>query len=254
MAELPRKIKDEKRQKDEDLFKNLDSTINAKTYLNLINIARRLGIEEYLGAISSGKEAKVYPARTYEGKYYAVKVYYTSTAQSKKAIKRYTIKDIRFEDIKANNTRQLIRIWAKKEFKNLIKMHNAGVRVPKPILVYENILVMEFIGENGLRAPLLKELDDSEIVQSLYEDLLQQIEIMVKKAKLVHGDLSEYNVMVYNNQNYIIDVSQAIPINNDEAYALLKRDLENINAFFKSKGIDIKPTEKLLIELGFSGD
>ncbi|MEM4083109.1 MAG: serine protein kinase RIO, partial [Saccharolobus sp.] len=42
MAELPRKIKDEKRQKDEDLFKNLDSTINAKTYLNLINIARRL--------------------------------------------------------------------------------------------------------------------------------------------------------------------------------------------------------------------
>ncbi|MEM3971438.1 MAG: serine protein kinase RIO [Saccharolobus sp.] len=254
MAELPRKIKDEKRQKDEDLFKNLDSTINAKTYLNLINIARRLGIEEYLGAISSGKEAKVYPARTYEGKYYAVKVYYTSTAQSKKAIKRYTIKDIRFEDIKANNTRQLIRIWAKKEFKNLIKMHNAGVRVPKPILVYENILVMEFIGENGLRAPLLKELDDSEIVQSLYEDLLQQIEIMVKKAKLVHGDLSEYNVMVYNNQNYIIDVSQAIPIDNDEAYTLLKRDLENINAFFKSKGIDIKPTEKLLIELGFSGD
>ncbi|MEM3306007.1 MAG: serine protein kinase RIO [Saccharolobus sp.] len=254
MAELPRKIKDEKRQKDEDLFKNLDSTINAKTYLNLINIARRLRIEEYLGAISSGKEAKVYPARTYEGKYYAVKVYYTSTAQSKKAIKRYTIKDIRFEDIKANNTRQLIRIWAKKEFKNLIKMHNAGVRVPKPILVYENILVMEFIGENGLRAPLLKELDDSEIVQSLYEDLLQQIEIMVKKAKLVHGDLSEYNVMVYNNQNYIIDVSQAIPIDNDEAYTLLKRDLENINAFFKSKGIDIKPTEKLLIELGFSGD
>ncbi|MEM4767698.1 MAG: serine protein kinase RIO [Saccharolobus sp.] len=254
MAELPRKTKDEKRQKDEDLFKTLDSTIDTKTYLNLINIARRLRIEEYLGAISSGKEAKVYPARTYEGKYYAVKVYYTSTAQSKKAIKRYTIKDIRFEDIRANNTRQLIRIWAKKEFKNLIKMHNAGVRVPKPILVYENVLVMEFIGENGLRAPLLKELDDSEIVQSLYEDLLQQIEIMVKKAKLVHGDLSEYNVMVYNNQNYIIDVSQAIPIDNDEAYTLLKRDLENINAFFKSKGIDIKPTEKLLIELGFSGD
>ena len=254
MAELPRKTKDEKRQKDEDLFKTLDSTIDTKTYLNLINIARRLRIEEYLGAISSGKEAKVYPARTYEGKYYAVKVYYTSTAQSKKAIKRYTIKDIRFEDIRANSTRQLIRIWAKKEFKNLIKMHNAGVRVPKPILVYENVLVMEFIGENGLRAPLLKELDDSEIVQSLYEDLLQQIEIMVKKAKLVHGDLSEYNVMVYNNQNYIIDVSQAIPIDNDEAYTLLKRDLENINAFFKSKGIDIKPTEKLLIELGFSGD
>lgn len=253
MAELPKKIKEEKRRKDEDLFKVVDSTIDSRTYFNLIQIARRLNIEQYLGAISSGKEARVYPARTYDGKYYAIKIYYTSTAQSKRAIKRYTIGDVRFEDIKVSNTRQLINTWAKKEFKNLTRLYEVGVRVPKPILVYENILVMEFIGEDGLRAPLLRELEDNEITQELYEDLIAQIKIMVGKAKLVHGDLSEYNVMVYNGQCYIIDVSQAIPLEHEEAEKLLRRDIENINNFFKSKGINIKPTDELVLELGFSG-
>lgn len=112
---------------------------------------------------------------------------------------------------------------------------------------------MEFIGEDGLRAPLLRELEDNEITQELYEDLIAQIKIMVGKAKLVHGDLSEYNVMVYNGQCYIIDVSQAIPLEHEEAEKLLRRDIENINNFFKSKGINIKPTDELLLELGFSG-
>ncbi|ACP37062.1 serine protein kinase RIO [Saccharolobus islandicus] len=254
MTELPKKTKDEKRRKDEDLFKVVDSTIDYRTYLNLIQIARRLNIEEYLGAISSGKEARIYPAKTFDNKYYAVKIYYTSTAQSKRAIKKYTVGDIRFEDVKATNTKQLINTWAKKEFKNLSRLYEAGTRVPKPILVYENILVMEFIGENGLRAPLLKELNDEEITQELYDDLIQQVEIMTKRAKLVHGDLSEYNVMVYDNKCYIIDVSQSIPIDYEDAIMLLKRDLDNINRFFEDKGINIKPTEELLIEFGVSGD
>jgi len=72
-------------------------------------------------------------------------------------------------------------------------------------------------------------------------DLIQQVEIMTKRAKLVHGDLSEYNVMVYDNKCYIIDVSQAIPIDYEDAIMLLKRDLDNINRFFEDKGINIKP-------------
>ncbi|WP_338603601.1 serine protein kinase RIO [Sulfolobus tengchongensis] len=254
MSEFSKKFKEEKRYKDEDLFKVVDSTLDSRTYLNLIQVARRLNIKEYLGAISSGKEAKIYPAKTLDDKYYAVKIYYTSTAQSKRAIKRYTSGDIRFEDIKVTNTRQLISTWAKKEFKNLSRLYEAGTRVPKPILVYENILVMEFIGENGIRAPLLKEIGSEEITQELYEDLIQQIEIMVKKAKLVHGDLSEYNVMVHEGKCYIIDVSQALPVDHENAVMLLKRDLDNINRFFEDRGINIRSTKDLLIELGFSGD
>ncbi|AOL17076.1 serine/threonine protein kinase [Sulfolobus sp. A20] len=249
MVGIDKKTKEEKKLKDEDLFKVVDSTIDSRTYFNLIQIARRLNIEAYFGAISSGKEARIYPAKTIEGKYYAIKIYYTSTAQSKRAIKKYTEGDIRFKDVKISNTKQLINTWARKEYKNLSKMYQAGVRVPRPIMVYENILVMEFIGENGLRAPLLKELGDEEITEGLYEDLISQIHIMVKRALLVHGDLSEYNVMVFNEKCYIIDVSQAISIDHDEALKLLERDIENINNFFESKGINIKPKEEIILSL-----
>ena len=69
---------------------------------------------------------------------------------------------------------------------------------------------------------------------------------MVNKAELVHGDLSEYNIMVKDGKNYIIDVSQAVDIDHPNALELLKRDIENLNTFFESKGIEIIETEEIL--------
>ncbi|AWR98210.1 serine protein kinase RIO [Acidianus sulfidivorans JP7] len=242
---MDKKKKEEKRRKDADLFKVVDSTIDPRTYLILQDIARKLKIDYYLGSISSGKEAKIYPAKTYDGNFYAVKIYYVSTSASKKAIQKYTIGDKRFENIKANNTRKLISIWARKEFKNLSILFEAGVNVPKPILVQENVLVMSFIGDNGVRAPLLKELPDEEITKEMYENILDQVNIMVNKAKLVHGDLSEYNIIVYD-KIYIIDVSQSISIESENALELLRRDIQNINRFFESKGIEVYDSEEIL--------
>jgi len=245
------KKKVEKRRKDEDLFKVVDSTLSPRTYVLLEEIASKLNIDYYLGAISSGKEAKVYPAKTVDGKYYAVKIYYVSTSASKRAIQKYTFGDKRFEDIKVTNTRQLIITWARKEFKNLSIMYESGVNVPKPILVEENILVMDFIGENGKRAPLLKELSEDEITKDLYDEVISQLEIMANKAKLVHGDLSEYNIMVWDKV-YIIDVSQAISIESENAIDLLIRDIENVNRFFSSKDIEVYPTEDILKRLNIT--
>jgi RIO kinase 1 len=245
------KKKVEKRRKDEDLFKVVDSTLSPRTYVLLEEIASKLNIDYYLGAISSGKEAKVYPAKTVDGKYYAVKIYYISTSASKRAIQKYTFGDKRFEDIKVTNTRQLIITWARKEFKNLSLMYESGVKVPKPILVEENILVMDFIGENGKRAPLLKELSEDEITKDLYDEVISQLEIMANKAKLVHGDLSEYNIMVWDKV-YIIDVSQAISIESENAIDLLIRDIENVNRFFSSKDIEVYPTEDILKRLNIT--
>ena len=246
---MERKKKEEKRKKDEDLFKVVDSTLDSKTYYNLFQISRKLNIKKIYGSISSGKEAKVYPAVTEDGKWYALKIYYVSTASSKRALERYTFGDPRFDNIKVSNTKQLISVWAKKEFKNLSKLYENDVRVPKPYYVLENILVMEFIGENGIRAPLLKELPDEEINQEMYEDILVQIENMVNKAELIHGDLSEYNIMVWNEKCYIIDVSQAVDIKHKNALELLKRDIDNINGFFAGKGIEIVESEEILMRL-----
>ncbi|EWG07598.1 MAG: non-specific serine/threonine protein kinase [Candidatus Aramenus sulfurataquae] len=245
---MEKKRKEEKRRKDEDLFKVVDSTIDPRTYLVLEKIASKLKIDTYLGAISSGKEAKIYPAKTIDGKFYAVKIYYVSTASHKRAVEKYTLGDKRFEKIKVSNTRQLIFTWAKKEFKNLKRMYEAGVWVPEPILVMENVLVMQFIGDNGVRAPLLKELPDDEIDQDLYDQVVSQIQLMVNKAKLVHGDLSEYNVMVYDHI-YIIDVSQSLPVDHENARELLLRDITRVNEFFSSKGVKVLDIEEILKKL-----
>ena len=246
---MERKKKEEKRIKDEDLFKVVDSTIDTRTYLNIIQVSRRLKIESIYGAISSGKEAKVYPARTVDGNWIALKIYYVSTAQSKRALMKYTLGDPRFESVKVTNTRQLVVAWARKEFANLEKMYSNGVRVPKPYLVYENVLAMQFIGEDGVRAPLLKELADEEVTEEIYNDLLEQLKAMVQKAQLVHGDLSEYNVMVFDGLPYIIDVSQAVSVKHENAKELLLRDIVNISNFFSSKGVSTKDPSTILGEI-----
>ena len=247
-----KKRKEEKRIKDEDLFKVVDSTIDSRTYLSLIQVARKLNIKEYYGAISSGKEAKVYPAVTKDGTWYAVKIYYVSTAASKRALEKYTLGDPRFKDVKISTTFQLIETWARKEYKNLARLKDAGVSVPKPILVYRNILVMEFIGDEGVRAPLLKELPDEEITEELYHQIVKEVEKMVNDAQLVHGDLSEYNIMVFEGKPYIIDVSQAVDIDHPNSLELLKRDIENINRFFKDHGINVEDVESILSRLKIS--
>ncbi|MEM4223704.1 MAG: RIO1 family regulatory kinase/ATPase, partial [Metallosphaera sp.] len=163
--------REEKRERDEDLFKTIDSTLDSSTSLAVIQVMRKLNIESILGAIASGKEAKVYPARTRDGKYIALKIYYTSTASHKRAIRRYVSLDGRAE-VRFSSTKEMIYGWARKEFGNLQKMFEAGVRVPKPFLVIKNVLAMEFVGDGLSKAPLLVDLE--EVTQELYDEIIRQ--------------------------------------------------------------------------------
>ncbi len=243
------KKKEEKRRKDEDLFKVVDSTIDYTTFNNLMIVSRKLNFEEIFGSISSGKEAKIYPGKDSSGKFYAIKIFYVSTAQSKRAVQKYTKGDYRFEEAKTGNTRSLIELWTKKEFRNLREMYDAKVRVPEPYIFYKNILVMDFIGNNGVRAPLLRELPEEEITEGMYLDILEQVTKMVKGAKLVHGDLSEYNILVFKGLPYVIDVSQSIPLENENSMEMLRKDVENINRFFADRGIEVQETDSFLSNL-----
>ncbi|ABP94829.1 Non-specific serine/threonine protein kinase [Metallosphaera sedula] len=241
--------REEKRERDEDLFKTIDSTLDSSTSLAVIQVMRKLNIESILGAIASGKEAKVYPAKTRDGKYIALKIYYTSTASHKRAIRRYVSLDRRVE-VRFSSTKEMIYAWARKEFGNLQKMFEAGVRVPKPFLLIKNVLAMEFVGDGISKAPLLVDLE--EVTQELYDEIIRQIEVMVTKAQLIHGDLSEFNVMVKDELPYIIDVGQAIPVWAENSLSLLERDINNINRFFEERGIDVVPVKELLNRLQLS--
>lgn len=202
------------------------------------------------GVVSAGKEARVYWAKNRKGEDVAVKIYLTTTAEFRKSIKQYIIGDPRFENI-SGDLRKLILKWVQKEFKNLKRMYNVGIRVPKPYYAYRNILVMEFIGENGIRAPLLKEvkLTEEEYVK-IYEKIVYYLKLMYNKAKLVHADLSEYNVMLYNEEPVIIDVSQAVTLEHPMAMYFLIRDIKNIIRFFKEEaGIETHEFNELLEEI-----
>ena len=199
-------------------------------------------LDEVNGVVNAGKEARVYWGKNKEGNDLAVKIYLTTSAEFRKGMFKYIEGDYRFKGIK-HDTRSMIFAWAQKEFRNLEQAFRAKVRVPKPVAVKNNVLVMEFIGQDGVNAPSLKEQapDDPEKV---YGVLLTFLERLYRKADLVHGDLSEYNIMMWKGKPVIFDVAQAVPTSHPMAAFFLRRDLTNVSRFFSRLGIKVPSVEE----------
>ncbi|MDM7274886.1 MAG: serine protein kinase RIO [Thermoprotei archaeon] len=244
---LKRFREESERVKDADMFKIVEEVFDSITMGFIYRLESRKVLRELKGAISSGKESRVYWAKGWKGEDLAVKIYLTETSDFKKSIRKYIEGDPRFEGIFETNFRRLIYEWAKKEYRNLKRMYESGVRVPRPIAFAGNVLVMEFIGEEGYRAPLLVEVAgelEVEEFKAIYLDLKTQIETLVCKASLVHADLSEYNVMIFDGKPWIIDVSQAVDLEHPRSMEFLERDLLNVHRFF-SDYINVEPLEEL---------
>lgn len=200
------------------------------------------------GVVSAGKESRVYWGTGSRGRDLAVKIYLTSSAEFRKGMIKYIVGDYRFDKNVPKSTRKLVILWARKEFNNYRDLYEAGVSVPEPIDQHENVLVMEFIGRGGVRAPLLKEavLTREEYLRIFYA-VVEDLRKAYIKARLVHGDLSEYNVMVWDGRHYIIDVSQAVHVTHPNAMELLRRDVSNIIRFFEREaGVEVPSLENIL--------
>ena len=198
---------------------------------------------ELNGVVSSGKEARVYWATTKEGTDLAVKIYLTSSAEFKKGMHKYIEGDPRFKDVK-HDTRSLMAVWAQKEFRNLGEAYAAKVRVPKPMAVKSNVVVMEFIGKEGVSAPSFKEQPPAN-PERVYKIIINSVKRLYQKAKIVHGDLSEYNIMMWKGKPIIFDVSQSVSIEHPMADFMLTRDLTNVNRFFSRLEVKVIPVEEL---------
>jgi RIO kinase 1 len=197
---------------------------------------------ELNGVVSSGKEARVYWATNKAGTDLAVKIYLTSSAEFKRGMHKYIEGDPRFKDVK-HDTRSLIAVWAQKEFRNLGEAYAAKVRVPKPIAVRSNVVVMEFIGKEGVSAPSLKERSPVN-PGKVYKILVTYLKRLYQKARIVHGDLSEYNIMMWKGRPVIFDVSQSVSIEHPLADFMLVRDLTNVNRFFSRLNVKVIPIEE----------
>jgi len=189
--------------------------------------------------ISTGKEGNVFRAVTPDKKMVAVKIYRISTATFKH-ISQYILGDPRFKSI--HKTRKdIIFSWTQKEFKNLERLRKIGIKAPKPIVFNKNVLVMEYIGDEERPAPLLRDvvLDNPEEV---FETLISYISKMYKKANLVHGDFSAFNILYFEKQCYLIDLGQGVLVEHPNALEFLKRDIKNVVNYFNKYNIkaDVK--------------
>jgi RIO kinase 1 len=220
----------------------VEEVFDQSTLMVIYDLLNKGVLDEIHGVVSAGKEARVYWSKNKEGKELAVKIYLTSSAEFLKGMHKYIEGDKRFKNVK-HDTRSLIFTWAQKEFRNLQQATRAKVRVPKPIEVEKNVLVMEFIGKNGVSAPSLRgqPVNDPEKV---YAQLLVGLERLYRKAEIVHGDLSEYNIMMWKGKPVIFDMSQAVPTSHPMAGFLLRRDLANLNRFFSRLDVKVVPVEE----------
>ena len=243
-------LKKEKTYETEQLMKEkrseelevLEEVFDRSTLMVIYHFMNKGIIDEIHGVVKSGKESRVYWGIGAEGKELAIKIYLVVSSEFRKGILKYIEGDPRFQGVR-HDTRSLIFAWAQKEFKNLERAKRARIRSPRPIAVKKNVLIMDFIGKNGKSAPLLKDQTPKN-PQWVYEKLLTYIQKLYCKVDLVHGDVSEYNVMIWKEQPVLFDMSQAVPLVHPMSDSLLRRDLTNLNRFFSRLGVEVESTEE----------
>lgn len=187
--------------------------------------------------ISIGKEANLFTAKRSDGTYCIAKIYRVENCDFKKMY-NYLKLDPRYPHLKKNR-RQVIFLWTKREYQNLLKAREAGVRVPTPYVCRDNIIIMELIGnqQTGETAPKLKDAQPKQ-PDLFFQQLQQQIQKLYQ-AGIVHGDLSKFNILNKDESPVIIDMSQTTTLGSTHARELLYRDLKNVADYFKKIGVAI---------------
>lgn len=234
-----------------------EQVLDPRTRMILLQMINRDVVSEVNGCISTGKEANVYHALSSshgEGGesmstplQRAIKVYKTSILVFKDRDK-YVTGEYRFrQGYSKSNNRAMVKVWAEKEMRNLKRIYASGIPCPEPIQLRLHVLVMGFLGDKkGTPAPKLKDVDfvglDMESRwKMLYLQLLGYIRILYQTCRLVHSDLSEYNVLYYEDKLWLIDVSQSVEHDHPRSLEFLRMDIKNVGDFYRRKGVNVLP-------------
>jgi RIO kinase 1 len=232
------------RIKDADQMKVMENVFDEVTLLALYRLVHKRHLSVIGGSISTGKEANVFYGEK-DGRAIAIKIYRIQSANFN-TMNQYLIGDPRFSSI-GKSRKSVIFAWTKKEFSNLMRAREAGLPVPEPIYFDRNILLMEFMGEDEMPYPQLRNagLEDAEPV---YREILSFMDKLFNTANLVHADLSEFNILYDGNRPVVIDMGQAVTPDHPRALAFLQRDIKNINHFFK-KFTDVRDDREIFKEI-----
>jgi RIO kinase 1 len=223
--------------KGREEWKTFEAVFDQFTTRTLFDLSGT-GFFNYLESpVALGKEANVFSAMRGEERI-CVKIYRLETCDFNRMYD-YIRTDPRYVELR-RHTRKIIFAWAQREFRNLLKAREAGVRCPTPIKFKNNILIMEFIGKDK-PYPLLKNLRP-ENPADFFKLLIVEMKKMYK-ADLIHGDLSEYNIINMEEKPVLIDFSHSTQFRNPRAQELFDRDIKNVCRYFKKLKLDVTEEE-----------
>jgi RIO kinase 1 len=231
----------EDRRKEASHRDLLDQFFDHRTLLAVSRLVSQGQFDSIDFPIATGKEGGVFRA-TRGAEFRAVKIYRIANTTFHN-LPAYALDELRRET-SVRNYGGLIFAWTRREHTTLGRLVEAKVRAPYPYGHLRNCLVMEFIGNEQGGAPRLidAQVDDPAAV---YRDLVLQIGRMVRDAKLVHGDLSPYNTLLFEGRVVLIDVAQAVSVEHPQAAHLLERDIVNYAKFLGRLGYPVDPEEFL---------
>lgn len=242
-----------------------EQVLDPRTRMILLQMINRGVVSEVNGVISTGKEANVYHAMsmatTSEGDltpdsvsreiHRAIKVYKTSILVFKDR-EKYVTGEFRFrQGYNKSSNRAMVKVWAEKEWRNLKRIYASGIPCPEPVYLRLHVLGMSFVGDSkGVPAPRLKDVEFTEKNSQLrwrdvYVELLAYMRILYQVCKLVHADLSEYNVLYHNERSWIIDVSQSVEHDHPRSLDFLRMDIKNISDFCRRKEVAVLSERKV---------
>ena len=221
-----------------------------KTPNRLLPLIQADLIDEVVGQLQSGKEAEVYLVRA-EGEICCAKVYKEANNRTFKQKTQYT------EGRKIRNSRKARAMegnskygrkerefeWQNTEVETLYLLAAAGVQVPKPLGFYEGVLLLEMAADqDGHPAPRLSDVNiTADQARAFFQVMIKQSVLMLC-AGIVHGDLSEFNILLSHKGLVIIDLPQAVQATANNAFGIFERDLLQLAAFFGRVAPEIKAT------------
>ena len=156
------------------------------------------------------------------------------------------------------NGRAMVKVWVEKEMRNLKRMQTAGIPCPEPVALRENVLVLDWIGDaDGWPAQRLRDVEFAESEAAgetpavydrwteVYITCIAYMRRLYHTCRLVHGDLSEYNLLFHNSTLYVIDVSQGVEHDHPNSLEFLRMDVKNVSSFFRTKGVETLPERRV---------